>query len=80
MRELPEATALKPDDVQTLVGFVLTGKRKKKIKKIKMQFLQKQTERERKKVKDGEADEQSGSKRNKTMKRLDEKEKLKEGG
>lgn len=30
MRELPEATALKPDDVQTLVGFVLTGKQKNK--------------------------------------------------
>lgn len=31
-------------------------------------------------VKDGVADEQNGLKRNKTMKRLDEKEKLKEGG
>lgn len=31
-------------------------------------------------MKDGVADEQNGLKRNKTMKRLDEKEKLKEGG
>lgn len=37
-------------------------------------------DRKGEKVKDGEADEQNGLKRNKTMKRLDEKEKLKEGG
>lgn len=37
-------------------------------------------DRKGEKVKDGEADEQNGLKRNKTMKRLDEKQKLKEGG